>query len=166
MAKLTTVLLVILCLAFTPAVGAAELKIGVVDVNDIMNKSAEGKKIQDAMKRKVEEMGRPLEQRRQELTRQVEEYEKQKGVMKEDARKRKEEELQKKAGELQRSAADADRALSQLQEKEMGPLLKKLEAAVEQVANEEKLDLVFMKTGVFVRNKSLDVTEKVRSRFK
>lgn len=153
-------------LAFSPAGAAAQVKIGVVDVNDIIGKSPEGKRIQDTLKRKMEEMGRPLEQRRQELARQIEEFEKQKGVMKEDARKRKEEELQKKASDLQKSAQEADKALAKLQEQELGPLMKKLEAAVEAVANEEKLDLVLPKAGIFVRNKNLDITEKVRARFR
>lgn len=166
MYKLMTVLVVTALLAFSPALASAQVKIGVVDVNDIISKSGEGKRIQDSMKRKMEEMGRPLEQRRQELSRQIEEFEKQKGVMKEDARKRKEEELQKKASDLQKSAAEADKNLSQLQERELGPVMKKLEAAVESVANDEKLDIVLPKAGIFVRNKSLDITEKVRARFK
>lgn len=153
-------------LAFSPAGAAAQVKIGVVDVNDIIGNSPEGKRVQETLKRKMEEMGRPLEQRRQELARQIEEFEKQKGVMREDARKRKEEELQRKATELQKSAQEADKALAQLQERELGPLMRKLEQAVEAVANEEKLDIVLPKAGIFVRNKSLDITEKVRARFR
>jgi Skp family chaperone for outer membrane proteins len=41
-----------------------------------------------------------------------------------------------------------------------------LNRAVEQVANEDDLDIVFPKAGIFLKNKSLDVTEKVRSRFR
>ncbi len=167
MYRMMSVLAVTALLAFSPALAAAEMKIGVVDYNDIISKSSEGKRVQENLKRKMEEMGRPLEQRRQELARQFEEFEKQKGVMKEDARKRKEEELQKKASDLQKSAAEADKSLSQLQERELGPLMKKLEQAVESVANEEKLDLVLPRlAGLLVRNKNLDITEKVRARFR
>ena len=38
---------------------AAELKIGVVDTNAILANSAEGKRVQDTIKRKAEELSRP-----------------------------------------------------------------------------------------------------------
>jgi outer membrane protein len=167
MFKRPIILLGLLALLFTPVwAGAANLKIGIVDVNDIISKSPEGKRAQDNIKRKMEELGRPLEQKRQDFGRQLEEFEKQRGVMKEDARKRREDELQKKMAELQKQAQDADRSMTQLQERELGPVFQKMEKAVEQVANDEKLDLVFPKQGVFIRTKELDITEKVRSKFR
>jgi outer membrane protein len=149
-----------------PAVGLADIKIGVVDTADILSKSAEWKRAQDAVKRKVEEMGRPLDQRRQDINKQLQELEQQAQVMKDDARKRRAEEIQKKLQELQKSAADADKSLAQYEEKEKAPILQKLQAAVEAVAKDEKLDIVFQNQGLFLNNKSLDITEKVRSRFR
>ncbi len=167
MAPVCITLLVTLVLTLAPlGAGAAELKIGVVDVNAIVSQSPEGKRAQDTVKRKAEELSRPLQQRQQDFSRQLEEFEKQRSVMKEDARKRREEELQRKYQEIQKQAQEADRAMAQVQERELGPLMQKLERAVEAVANEDKLDLVLPKQGIYVRNKSLDITEKVRSRFR
>jgi outer membrane protein len=149
-----------------PAVGLADIKIGVVDTADILSKSAEWKRAQDTVKKKVEDMGRPLDQRRQDINKQLQELEQQAQVMKDDARKRRAEEIQKKLQELQRSAADADKSLAQFEEKEKAPILQKLQAAVEAVAKDEKLDIVFQNQGLFLNNKSLDITEKVRSRFR
>jgi outer membrane protein len=167
MKKLAVTLVLITSLLLTPAL-AADLRIGVVDVEEIVNKSPEYKRIEANLKRKSEELGRPLQQREQDLGRQVAEFQKQAqaGIMKSDAKKRKELELQKKFQDIQKSKNSAARSFQQYYEREMKPLMDKFNRAVEQVANEEKLDLVMPKAGIFVRNKSLDVTEKVRSRFR
>jgi len=167
MKKLALALLVITSLLLTPVL-AAELRIGVVDVEEIVNKSPEYKRIEDNLKKKSEDLGRPLQQKEQELGRQVAEFQKQaeSGVIKADAKQRKEEELQKKFQEIQKSKSDAARTFQQHYEAAMKPLMDKFNRAVEEVANDEKLDIVFPKTGIYLRNKSLDITEKVRSRFR
>lgn len=147
--------------------GAADFKIGVVDSSDILGKSAEGKKVQDTLKRKSDELGRDLQKQDQEIGRMVADFQKQAGVMKEEAKKQRQEELNKRAGEFQRRVADADKQLAQLEQKEMEPVLKKLEHAVNAVAQENKLDMVMDKrrSGLLFISPSLDITEKVRSRF-
>ncbi|MEW6387488.1 MAG: OmpH family outer membrane protein [Thermodesulfobacteriota bacterium] len=165
MTKLGRILWLTVILALTPVwVGAAELKIGVVDTVAIT--SADVKRIDEKMKRKAEEMGRPLAQRRQDIGRQWQEFEKQAPLMKEDARKRREEEFQKKQGELQQQAMQADQTLARLYEQEMAPVRKKLEEAVAAVARDEKIDLILPKATIILCNKSIDITEKVRSRYR
>jgi len=167
MKTLAVTLVLITSLLLTPAL-AADLRIGVVDVEDIVNKSPEYKRIEGNLKRKSEELGRPLQQREQDLGRQVAEFQKQAeaGIMKADAKQRKEQELQKKFEDIQKSKSAAAQTFQQAYEREMKPLMDKFNRAVEQVADEEKLDLVLPKAGIYIRNKSLDVTEKVRSRFR
>jgi outer membrane protein len=168
MSKVGVGFLLAAALVLTPLYAAgADLKIGVVDGMDVVSKSAEGKRVQDSIKRKSEELGKPFAQRRQDLARQVEEFQKQAGVMKEDARKRKAEELEKKMQDFQRSGADAEKQLSQYQEQELKPLFQKLESAVKAVAAENKLDLVLDKrnSGLLYMDPSMDITDKVRSRF-
>lgn len=160
--------LVILGLVLTPlAAWAADFKIGVVDGMDIVSKSTDGKKVQENLKRKSEELGKPFAQRRQDFAKQVEDFQKQAGVMKEDAKKRKAEELEKKAKELERQGSDAEKQLSQYQEKELAPLFQKLETAVKAVAQESKLDMVLDKrnSGLLFMSPGMDITEKVRSKF-
>jgi outer membrane protein len=159
--------LVVLGLVLTPLAAWADFKIGVVDGMDIVSKSAEGKRVQDSLKRKSEELGKPFAQRRQDFAKQVEDFQKQAGLMKEDARKRKQEELQKKASELEKQGADAEKQLQQYQEKELAPLFQKLEAAVKTVATENKLDIVLDKrnSGLLFMGPNVDITDKVRSKF-
>jgi outer membrane protein len=132
-----------------------------------VTKSAEGKRVQDNLKRKSEELGRPFAQRRQDFAKQVDDFQKQSSVMKEDAKKRKAEELERKAKELERQGADAEKQLQQYQQKELAPLFQKLETAVNTVAKENKLDLVLDKrnSGLLYMSPGMDITEKVRSKF-
>jgi outer membrane protein len=167
MRKLAVTILFITCLLLTPAL-AADLRLGVVNVEDIINKSPDYKRIENSLKRKSEELGRPLQQQEQALSQQIAEFQKQAqaGIIKDDARKRKETEFQKKIQDIQKSKQRASRTFQETYQREMKPLMDKLNQAVEQVANEDNLDLVFPKGGIFLRNKSLDITEKVRGRFR
>ena len=168
MSKVGVGLLLAGALILTPLYAAhADFKVGVVDGMDVVSKSADGKRVQESIKHKSEELGKPFAQRRQDLARQVEEFQKQAGVMKEDARKKKGEELEKKMQEFQRQGADAEKQLQQFQEQQLQPLFKKLEEAVKAVATAEKLDLVLDRrnSGLLYMDPKMDITDKVRSKF-
>jgi outer membrane protein len=157
----------IVSLLLTPAL-AKDLRIGVVDMESIINSSPDYKRIEGSLKKKQEELGKPLQQREQELNQQLQEYQKQAqaGIIKEEARKQRESELQKKFEEIQRSKNTAAQSFQQYYQTQLKPLMEKMNKVVEQVANENNLDVVFPKAGVYVRDKSLDYTEKVRDKFK
>jgi outer membrane protein len=168
MSKVGVGLLLSAVLVLTPMwAAAADLKVGVVDSMDIISKSAEGKRVEDSIKRKTEELSKPFAQKRQELAKQVEDFQKQASVMKEDARKTKAAELEKKMEDFQKQGADAEKKLQQFKEKEGAPLFVKLEGAVKAVAQQEKLDMVLDKrsAGLLYMDPKLDLTDKVRSKF-
>jgi len=167
MKKVAIALFCLTCLLITPAL-AKDLRIGVVDIEDIINKSPDYKRIESSLKQKTEELGRPLQQKERELSQQLADFQKQAqaGIIKDEARKRKESEFQRQFEDIQKSRDRASRTFQEYYQREMKPLMDKMNRAVEQVATEEDLDVVFPKAGIFLRNKSLDVTEKVRSRFR
>jgi outer membrane protein len=134
---------------------------------DVVSKSAAGKGVQDAIKRKSDELGKPFAQKRAGLAKEVEDFQKQASVMKEDARKRKAEELEKKMQDFQKQGADAEKQLQQYQEQQLAPLFQKLEGAVKTVAMQEKLDMVLDKrnAGLLYMDPKMDITDKVRSSF-
>ena len=169
MAKLGIGVLLTLGLILSPLwVAAAEFKMGVVDSADVLAKSAEGKRVQQTLKRKSEELGKNLQRQEQEIKKAMDDFRKQAAVMKEAAKKQRQTEITKRATDFQRRVQDADKQMALLERKEKEPLLKKLEKAVAEVARENKLDIVLDKraSGLLYMNPSLDVTEKVRSRFR
>ena len=168
MSKVGVGLLLSAALVLTPLwAAAADFKVGVVDGMDVVSKSAAGKGVQDAIKRKSEELGKPFAQKRADLAKEVEEFQKQASVMKEDARKTKAAELEKKMQDFQKQGGDAEKQLQQFQEQQLAPLFQKLEGAVKAVAQQEKLDLVMDKrnAGLLFMDPKLDITDKVRSKF-
>jgi outer membrane protein len=150
------------------SVPAKELRLGVVDIENIINNSPEYKRIEGSLKKKSEELGRPLQQREQELGQQIAEFQKQaqSGIIKDEVKKRKETEFQQKIEDIQKSKDTAAKSFQDYYQQAMKPLMEKMNKAVAQVAEENNLDIIFPKAGTYVRDKSLDVTEKVRERFK
>ena len=170
MKKLALCLFCVLCITglLLTSVAAKELRIGVVDIESIINNSPEYKKIESSLKKKSEELGRPLQQREQELGQQIQQFQKQAqaGIIKDEVRKRKESEFQQKIQAIQKSRDSAAKSFQEYYQKAMKPLMEKMNKAVAQVAEQENLDIIFPKAGTYVRDKSLDVTEKVRAVFK
>jgi outer membrane protein len=170
MKKLAFCLLGVFCVTvlLQTSVLAKELRIGVVDIEGIINSSPDYKRLEGSLKQKSEELGRPLQQREQELGQQIQEFQKQAqaGIIKDEARKRKETEFQQKVQDIQKSRDTASRSFQAYYQQAMKPLMEKMNKAVAQVAEENNLDIVFPKAGTYVRDKSLDVTEKVRAAFK
>jgi outer membrane protein len=164
--KLLISAFIALTMIFGPLIAlAAELRIGVADTNSILSTSAEGKRIQESIKVKAEELSRPLGAKRAELTRQVEEFQKQASLMKEDARKAKSQELEKKMADFDKEAAAADKQLAQFRQSQFAPLSQKMNQALEKISRDEKLDLILDKSTVLISNKGLDVTDKLRAAF-
>jgi outer membrane protein len=150
----------------TPAfLAAAEVKIAVVDMSDIIFNSAEGKKAQENIKQKGQELGKDLERRRAEFGKQVEEYQKQAAVMKEDARKKKEEEFGKKQQELQQKVGSSQQELAKLEEKEFKPLYDRFAKVVDAISKENKYTVVMDKRVVIGFDPSIDITDKVKAAF-
>jgi outer membrane protein len=146
-----------------PALAWAEVKIAVVDMAEIIFNSAEGKKAQESVKHKGQELGKDLERRREEFGKQVEEYQKQAPVMKEDARKKKEEEFGKKQAELQQRVGSSQQELAKLEEKEFKPLYERFSKIVNVIAKENQYTVVLDKRVVVGFDPSIDISDKVKA---
>ncbi|AEB10532.1 OmpH family outer membrane protein [Desulfobacca acetoxidans] len=155
----------VLILSFAAAAPAADVKVAVVDMADVIFNSSEGKRAQESIKRKGEELGRDLERRRTDFGRQVEEYQKQAAVMKDDARKRKEEEFGRKEAELRQKVGSSQQEMAKLEEKELKPLYDKFKRVIEQISKEGKYSLILDKRVVIGFDPSVDITEKVKDAF-
>ena len=169
MGKLAIGLLLALGLIFSPLwSAAADFKVGVVDSTDILTKSPQGKKMHDLLKRRSEELGKTLQRQEREISKAMDDFRKQAGIMKDEAKKKRQQELSKRASDFQRRVQDADKQMGVLEQKEMKPLLDKLERAVNEVAKENNLDMVLDKrrSGLLYIKPSMDITEKVRTRFR
>ena len=148
-----------------PAMAGAEVKVAVVDMTDIIFNSPAGKKAQETLKRKGQELGKDLERQRTEFGKEVEQYQKQAVVMKEEARKKKEEEFGKKQAELQQKVGASQQELAKMEEREFKPLYDKFAKIVDTIAKENGYTVVLDKRVVIGFDPSVDITAKVKEAF-
>jgi outer membrane protein len=152
--------------AASPA--ASGSKIGVIEVQRIVQESAIGKeslaRVQKLQQSKQEELTR----RQKELRDLETKIQDQGKALSEDAMEKLQKEYQAKAVELKRFQDDAQKELEETQRKELGDLEKRIMPVITEVAREQGYQLVFNKFNsglLFADDKSVDLTDAVITKF-
>ncbi len=143
-------------------------KIGVIEVQKIVQESAIGKeslaRVQKVQQAKTED----LQKRQKELRDMEQKIQDQGKSLSEDAMEKLQKDYQSKALDLKRFQDDAQRELEESQRKELGELEKRIMPVITEVAREQGYALVFNKFNsglLFADDKSVDLTEAVITRF-
>ena len=154
-------------LVAAPAAAQATTKIGVIEVQRIVQDSAMGKeslaRVQKAQTGKQEELVR----RQKELRDMEQKIQEQNKTLSEDALEKLQKDYQAKALDLKRFQDDAQRELEELQRRELGELEKKVMPVIQQVSKEEGYHLIFNKfqSGLLYADDTVDLTDKVITKF-
>jgi outer membrane protein len=143
-------------------------KIGVIEVQKIVQESAVGKeslaRVQKVQQAKQEELAR----RQKELRDMEQKIQEQGKSLSEDAMEKLQKDYQAKALDLKRFQDDAQRELEESQRKELGDLEKRIMPVINEVAREQGYALVFNKFNsglLFADDKSVDLTDAVITKF-
>lgn len=142
-------------------------KLGVIDSQDILDKSTEGRKalaeLQAAEKKYADDLARIDEQIKQLQNRLTT----QRLTLTPDAAAGLQADIQRKQTERQRAAEDAARSMRELQGKTLERIQNELMGLIEQARKDLGLDLVFdlAKPGVVYFNPALDVTAEIIKRY-
>jgi outer membrane protein len=152
--------------ATSPA--ATSTKIGVIEVQRIVQESAVGKaslaRVQKLQQAKQED----LQKRQKELRDLEQKIQDQGKALSEDAMEKLQKDYQGKAVDLKRFQDDAQRELEEAQRKELGDLEKRIMPVINDVAREQGYQLVFNKFNsglLFADDKSVDLTDSVITKF-
>jgi outer membrane protein len=152
--------------AQTPVVAGG--KIGVIEVQKIVQESAIGKeslaRVQKVQQAKQDELAK----RQKELRDMEQKIQDQGKALSEDAMEKLQKDYQAKALDLKRFQDDAQRELEESQRKELGDLEKRIMPVINEVAREQGYALVFNKFNsglLFADDKSVDLTEAVITKF-
>jgi outer membrane protein len=152
--------------AQTPA--TVGLKIGVIEVQKIVQESAVGKeslaRVQKVQQAKQDELAK----RQKELRDMEQKIQDQGKSLSEDAMEKLQKDYQAKALDLKRFQDDAQRELEESQRKELGDLEKRIMPVINEVAREQGYALVFNKFNsglLFADDRSVDLTEAVITKF-
>ena len=141
------------------AAGAAELKIGFVDLPRITRESAQA----DAASKRLEKEFGPrfqdLQRREAQLKSLQGQLEKESMTMSESDRRAKEQELSRLSVEFQRLQRSTSEDLNMRRNQELQGLLERADRAIKQIAESEKFDLILQEA--VYRTPRIDITDRV-----
>ena len=150
---------------------AGELKFGFVDVEQVFQKTEQGRTAVDAWKKYRETAEKEAQEKllplKEQLEAKVVEFQKQMETMKPDAREKKQELLQKKYKELMEKAKEYESEAQKKYEEIMGPIQKKLEEVIYDMGIKSQYTMIFRKAEglILFSTSKIDITEDVIREF-
>jgi outer membrane protein len=155
------VLLLLACFAAHNSF-AADLKIGVINVQKIIVSCVSGKAAKERFDVKMKELQGGFKQEEDALKVLQDEIKKKSSAWSEEKKADKMREYQKNGRELQAKTEDARFEMKQLQDKELEPILKALEKVVEKYGKEKGYTAILdSKNGVVYFNEAIEVSEAI-----
>jgi len=138
---------------------AAELKIGVMNIQKVLLESVSGKAAKSMFEAKAKELKGKFQNEENTLTAMQQEIEKKSSAWSAEKKEAQVREYQKKGREFQVKTEDARFELKQLQDKELEPILKTLQAIVEDYGKKNGYTVILdSKIGVLYANSAVDVS--------
>ena len=124
------VLFAVVAMSWTKPALAEDFKIGVMNVQKVLAKSNVGQKAKDKVEEKIKALQTKFKAEEDALAAMQKEIEKKSSAWSKEKKDEKIREFKKERRELQAKSEDARFEVKQLQDKEMGPILKSLEKIV------------------------------------
>jgi len=141
---------------------AEGLRVGVIDMNKILNESEAGKAAKKKMEARYEELKKAIDGKQEEARKIKDEIDKQKVMLGKEKLKEKEDALQAKINELREMTQEGEQEMQARQTEFTREVLKSVESKIDVVVKAEKLDLLLEKTaGVIHFNPSMDISPRV-----
>lgn len=155
-----------LALLFTffavPHLFAADLKVGVMNVQKIIVECDAGKEAKGRFDTKMKELQSSFKTEEEDLKKLQDEIKKKSSAWSEEKKNEKVREFQKSGRELQAKTEDARFEMKKLQDKELEPILKALEKVVDKYGQENGYTAIMdSKNGVIYFDKKIDVSDKL-----
>lgn len=150
------------------AQGLEGLKIGVVNVNEALNRSAAGQRSKNILLSSKSQLEEDLKAKEDALKKKQLEL-KNNIMLSDEARSTREQELRQQEQQLRRDVQEAQRELQDRERKLTESIFVELRTVIETIAKEEQYDLVLEQGAanvvLFSRNKFEDLTDKVIERY-
>ena len=140
---------------------AEGVSIAVLDMQKVVLSSDLGQKAKGEMEKKVSELEKTFKKDEDALAALQEEIEKKSSVWSEEKKQDKSIEFQKLRRDLRAKQDDAKVELKQLQEKQLAPIFKELEAVVKKFADDKGYAIILPGQAVLYAIDSVDITDEV-----
>jgi outer membrane protein len=143
--------------------GAADLRIGVVDVKEFQEKSVAFQKIREQLKGKFEALQRKLEEEKEALMKLEEDFRKQSMMLSLGARDDKRNELEKKRRYYKYLYEDLSEQMKDAERDATRRVLQELEDVVNQIAAQEGFTLIMERNspGMIYVDEAVKITDRV-----
>jgi outer membrane protein len=164
---LTGALLLIAAMTVTVTSASAQtVKLGYADAELVLINLPEYKSNAEQVQREIQSSQQELEALGAELQADVQKFEKQAPILSPEKVEERQTELQQRYAALQREGANREQQLAQMEADLMNPLIEKVGNAVNAVAAEKGLDIVFKSPGLLYVNPTsvVDITADVARR--
>lgn len=170
MAKWLVAVVVVMALVMPFSVRAqstATLKVAYVDLQKVMMESEKGKEAKKSLTEEADKLKRTLTQKQDEIQKLKDTIERQGATMTAEARADKEKQYQSKLKDYQRIASDYQTELQQKDMEFTTKILKELEEIIRAMGEGDRYTLILEKSqaGILFANSSIDITDKVISRY-
>ncbi|WP_428266793.1 OmpH family outer membrane protein [Haliangium sp.] len=143
------------------------VKIGFVDLQQVMLQSAAGKRARNKFEKSGKQKQAQFDKKRKELEKYDAELQKQASVLKEDVLRERVAERQKKALELQQLSMQLERALAEEEAKLLQQILSEAEPVLKKLAVEKGFSLILARQMVlWTDDDALDLTAELSGRMK
>lgn len=140
---------------------AADTKIAVIDMKEVLSTSTAGKKAQGIIERKMKSLQASLKTDENGLRDLQKEMEKKGAAWSDSVKREKAMEFQQKRRALAEKQDSANQELKKLREQNVNPILKKLEDIVGQVASNGNYSVILPRNVVLYSANSVDITDKI-----
>lgn len=158
---LSAVVLLLACFAAQSGL-AADLKIGVINVQKIIVTCEAGKAAKERFDVKMKELQGSFKKEEEDLKLMQDEIKKKSSAWSEEKKAEKVREYQKNGRELQAKTEDARFEMKQLQDKELEPILKALEDVVVKYGKEKGFTVIMdSKNGVVYYDEAIEVSDAI-----
>lgn len=163
----TSLLTLMLALVVPAVAHAADLKIGVVDLQRALNESAAGKKAKDQFKVEFDKMQNGLKSEKDALDKLKDDLDKKSSVLSDDQRKSKADDFERRRRDLRRKLEDSDAELRKKDQELTGSILKDLAVVIQEIGEKEGYTVILenSSSSVLYGSKSIDITEAVIKAF-
>ncbi|WP_310599130.1 OmpH family outer membrane protein [Desulfobulbus sp.] len=140
---------------------AADTKIAVIDMKQVLSTSTAGKRAEGVIKQKMDSLQASLKNDENDLIAMQKEGEKKGAAWSDSVKREKAAAFQKKRQELAEKQENANQELRKLREQQVNPVIKKLEEVVSKVAADNGYAIVLPRNVVLYATDAVDISNTV-----
>lgn len=147
-------------LLFAPAVASAQ-KVGVVDMNRVINETADGQAAKKRLERDMTRRQKELDKKQKDFEKFAEDLQSSFDMLTDDAKAKRMQEYQQQATELQQLYAEHQQQLAEAEAEATSKIIERVIKIVQGIAKKDKYTLVVDQGAVLYVDSGSDLTKKV-----